>query len=334
LFSLIGQFHRVLILADEKTRNSCLPLLIGKAPYLAGLPVHSIPAGEPSKSADGLESIWKALASENAGRDSLLINLGGGVVTDLGAFAASTYKRGIAFVNIPTSLIGQADAAIGGKCGINSAGVKNLAGLFSDPRAVFIDPDFLRSLPVRHLKAGWAEMLKMALLCGGEFWNTLSAVGFNDPVDNNMIFRSIDYKCKVVATDPLDHSSRKALNFGHTAGHALESISLEADDDPMLHGEAVAAGIILEACLSARILGFPEEILAKISRMISATFSLRPVNEWDFAELESLVGQDKKSLQGISGFTLLREPGDVVIDVPCSAPDLRDAVAFYNTMVR
>ncbi len=298
-----------------------------------GIPVHSIPAGESSKSTDGLEAVWKALANENAGRDSLLINLGGGVVTDLGAFAASTYKRGVDFVNIPTSLIGQADAAIGGKCGINSAGVKNLAGLFSDPKAVFIDPDFLLSLPARHIKAGWAEILKSALLCGGDFWDEISARGFIDTVDHDLIIRSLEYKSKIVSADPMDRTTRKALNFGHTLGHAMESISL-TDDNPLLHGEAIAAGIIMEAHLSFQILNFPRNILDRLTTMISGIFPLKPVTVWSFEEIESLVSQDKKALKGITGFTLLRKPGDFVTEVACSIPELRKAVGYFNTMAR
>ncbi|NTV83800.1 MAG: 3-dehydroquinate synthase, partial [Bacteroidales bacterium] len=259
----------IFILTDDHCYKYCLPLLRQHLPELANQKVYSLEPGEKSKDQAGLEKVWNWLMKSGAHSDSLLINLGGGVVSDLGGFAAATFKRGIDYINIPTSLIGQADAAIGGKTGIDLSGVKNQAGVFCDPAAVFIIPAFLKTLPENHFRSGFAEIIKCAVLSGHEFWSQVKNVNMseNDHL-TTLIYKTVNFKCKIVSEDPYDESVRKMLNFGHTIGHALEGFFNRSEMPVMLHGEAVAAGMICEAYLSTEIAGLAGDELSEISTVI------------------------------------------------------------------
>src|SRR5690606_32174448 len=206
-------------------------------------------AGEENKNIDFCIGIWKMLLDFGAERNSLLINLGGGVVTDMGGFAASTYKRGIDFVQIPTTLLSQVDASIGGKTGIDLDTVKNIIGTFTQPEAVYINVDFLNTLDKRQLVSGFAEMIKHDFIFDASYFEDLKGFSFDRP-DEDLIYRSVGIKNEVVKQDPKESGLRKILNFGHTIGHAVETYSIDNDDNPLLHGEAIAVGMICEAYLS------------------------------------------------------------------------------------
>jgi 3-dehydroquinate synthase len=321
----------VFILTDVNTVKYCLPVLLEHVPSLNNSPLLSIPAGEASKSIEKVEEIWAWLMEGGAGRDSLLLNLGGGVVSDTGGFAAATYKRGIQHVNIPTSLIGQADAAVGGKTGINVAGVKNLVGLFTDPSAVFIFPGFLETLPLTHITSGFAEIIKSAALAGEKFWIDLNKVnGIDDAPVNQLILAAVGFKCSLIKQDPYDLSARKALNFGHTIGHALESISFLPGNMVITHGEAVAAGMICEAFLSHFLAGMPEKELDELSSVILRFFDLQPINPETAGQLINVMNHDKKNDRERVLFSLLERIGKPVLNEPAGIEDIFRSLEFYN----
>jgi 3-dehydroquinate synthase len=320
----------VYLLTDVNTREFCFPLLENNLPFLAGKPIYSIIPGENSKNLAEWEKILTWLMESGAGRESLLINLGGGVVSDLGGFAAATYKRGMRYINIPTSLIGQADAAVGGKTAINISGVKNQAGLFYDPAAVFINPAFLTTLPENHFRSGFAEIIKCAALSGRNFWQ-MAKDKLDDPEHLfDFILESVNFKCGIVAVDPYDQSTRKMLNFGHTVGHALESFG----KDEMLHGDAVAAGMICEAYLSCETCGLPEKGLNEVSCVISKYFDLKPLDDQFYEEYLKIMDFDKKKTGSATGFSLLEDLGKPSLDRLVSRKNLTRSFEYYNQQIR
>jgi 3-dehydroquinate synthase len=325
----------VYILTDTNTSRFCFPTLSGKIPILTGQALYSITPGEQSKDLQGLAGVWKWLMESGAGRNSLLINLGGGVVSDMGGFAAATFNRGMKYINIPTSLIGQVDAAIGGKSALNVSGIKNQVGLFYNPEAVFILPDFLETLPEAHFKSGFAEIIKCAALSGGEFWERLKKA---NPTDRKNIFNllseTVRFKCRVVAEDQFDNSARKMLNFGHTVGHALESIFNIKDENFILHGEAVAAGMICEAYLSNKLAGMGIDELEEISSVIRNYFDLKPIGENHFERLAEFVNYDKKKSANGIGFSLLEGFGKHSPGIVVNSTDLIQSIAYYNGILR
>src|ERR1700712_5850470 len=223
-----GNFSRFFVLTDENTVKHCLPVIRKQIDKLDNFDIIEINAGEESKSIDFCVGVWKMLIDFSADRQSLLINLGGGVISDLGGFAASTYKRGIDFIHVPTTLLSQVDASIGGKTGIDIDNLKNIIGTFTQPKAVFIEHAFLQTLPARQIKSGMAEMLKHGLIADADYWNLLKQSDLENP-SSELVYRSIEIKNKVVIADPTERGLRKILNFGHTIGHALESYSLDND---------------------------------------------------------------------------------------------------------
>jgi 3-dehydroquinate synthase len=325
----------VYILTDHHTQKYCLPVLTGIIPELARQDVFSVSRGEPSKDVFNLERIWRWLMEKGAVKDSLLINLGGGVVSDLGGFAAATYKRGIRYINVPTSLIGQADAAVGGKAGINISGVKNQAGLFYDPMAVFINPSFLTTLADAHLKSGFAEIIKCAALSGNGFWEKVKYVrDLREDHLFDLIFETVNFKCDIVAADPFDQSLRKMLNFGHTVGHALESFHNLSGQPGMLHGEAVAAGMICEAYLSSKITGLPERGLEEISNIITALFELKPLENCFLDEYFKIMQYDKKKTINGIGFSLLESLGRPVMERSVDQENLKKSFDYLNHVIQ
>ena len=326
---------RVYILTDNNTYKHCFPVLKEKIPLLADQALFSISPGEQSKDLSGLASVWTWLMETGAGRNSLLINLGGGVVSDLGGFAAATFNRGMAYINIPTSLIGQVDAAIGGKSALNVNGIKNQAGLFYDPAAVYIMPVFLETLPEAHYKSGFAEIIKCAALSGYKSWQLLRQ---ESALDHNQIFRliaeTVSFKCRIVAEDPFDRSGRKMLNFGHTVGHALESVCNIPGENEMLHGQAVAVGMICEAYLSNKLAGMSANELDDISSVIKSFFDLKLIGENLFDELARYVGYDKKKTQNGIGFSLLESFGKHSPDIIVNNASLIQSFEYYNGIIK
>ena len=255
-------YSNVFVVVDENTRRYCLPLL---RPVVSDLKLIEIPSGEQNKGLDTCQSIWKQLMEQNADRNALVINLGGGVIGDMGGFCASTFKRGMDFIQMPSTLLSQVDASIGGKLGIDFMQVKNSIGLFKDPQAVLVDIRFLHTLPDHEVRSGFAEIVKHSLIADREQWNKIKELQELKDIDwEEYIYPSLLIKQQVVEQDPYEKGIRKALNFGHTIGHAIEGLALETAR-PLLHGEAIAIGMICESWLSHKIVGLPPKELADIT---------------------------------------------------------------------
>jgi 3-dehydroquinate synthase len=321
----------VYIFTDHNTQKFCLPVLKDNIPILAQQPLYSIAPGEQSKDLPGLAGIWTWLMENGAGRNSLLINLGGGVISDLGGFAAATFNRGMKYVNIPTSLIGQVDAAIGGKSALNVSGIKNQAGLFYDPANVFIIPTFLETLPEDHYISGFAEIIKCAALSGGKFWEMVKLIGASGRENIfHLISEAVKFKSRIVAEDPFEISGRKMLNFGHTIGHAIESFTNTAGEEMMLHGHAIATGMICEARLSNKLAGMGDAELDELSSLINSYFTPNRIEENAFDQIARIVNYDKKkSGKGIV-FSLLEGLGKHSQGIVVNSTDLIESFGYYN----
>lgn len=304
----------IFILVDENTRRHCLSRMLPLLPGGVRHQVVEIPSGEIHKNINTCQRIWDALLQAGADRNALLINLGGGVIGDMGGFCAATYKRGIRFIQVPTTLLSQVDASIGGKLGIDFGEVKNSIGVFQNPLAVCVDPTFLDTLSERELRSGFAEIIKHALIADGRQWQTLLHSTPESHFKNAAtILHSLRIKRSVVQADPYEKGIRKALNFGHTVGHAVESWSL-GTDAPLLHGEAVAIGMICEAWLSQQLTGLPEQDLDDIVRWIRRVYTLPELPEQIFPDLIALMRNDKKNTGEAINCTLLGTAGRAHID--------------------
>jgi 3-dehydroquinate synthase len=329
-----GKYSRFFILTDENTAQHCLPA-VQQALNDAGISnfdLIEINAGEESKDIDFCIGVWKMLIDFGADRQSLMVNLGGGVISDLGGFAASTFKRGIDFVHVPTTLLSQVDASVGGKTGIDIDSIKNIIGTFAQPKAVFIAYDFLASLPQRQILSGLAEMLKHGLICDANYWNQLKNSDLSRP-SAELVYRSVEIKNEVVIEDPKEMGIRKSLNFGHTIGHAVETYSLLHDDGQHItHGEAIAIGMICEAWLSCKKIGMSEADLNEIVEVITRLYPKYHLEESWNAELFSLMQKDKKNQNGQINCTLLKKIGQYSIDNICTEAELCDSLKYYATL--
>lgn len=317
-------FEGVFVLADENTAQHCVPLLKG-----FDFEAITIDAGEENKGLTTCESIFDILIERGANRKSLLINVGGGVVGDMGGFCAAVFQRGIYFINVPTSLLAMVDASVGGKLGVDYKGLKNYIGLFKEPLGNFIHPPFLKTLPEREIKSGFAEMLKHSLIHNADHWDELQEV--NPRRLKQWITTSVTIKNDIVEEDLHENGIRKLLNFGHTIGHAAESWFLENSEEELLHGEAVALGIIAESYLSQKN-GLSEEELQTIVERIQSVYSLPKLPENNIDELLTLIGADKKNTQLGINFTLLEQIGEATIDNYCTTDEIREAIAWYNNL--
>lgn len=322
-----GGYSKVAVLTDEHTSLHCLPLIAKVLPQeYTHIEVRS---GEEHKNIPSCAHIWEELTMAGFDRKSLLINLGGGVLTDMGGFCAATYKRGIRFINIPTTLLSQVDASVGGKLGIDFMSFKNHIGLFKEATAVLIDARFLQTLSLRELRSGYAEVVKHALIADAGHWKMLRQTHWQQHNWQDIIRHSIAIKQRVVAEDPQEQGLRKILNFGHTIGHAVESYFLE-HGPKLLHGEAVALGMVCEAFLSVKIAGLEPESLEEICRYITQVWQLPHIPEEAFGELSSLALQDKKNEKGVINCTLLSRPGEAVFNQPIGKEEIREAFRWYN----
>ncbi|MEO6150002.1 MAG: 3-dehydroquinate synthase, partial [Mucilaginibacter sp.] len=263
-----------------------------------------------------------------ADRKALMVNLGGGVITDMGGFAASTYKRGIDFVQVPTTLLSQVDASVGGKTGIDVDSVKNIIGTFTQPKAVFIDYDFLQTLPPRQTLSGLAEMLKHGLILDAAYWNRLKQSDLHNPAAE-LIHASVILKNKVVIEDPTEQHIRKSLNFGHTVGHAVETWSLTHDADPLTHGEAIAIGMLCEAYLSHKRTGLSKQELDEIQFVIGSLYQHYSLNSAMYEDVYTIMLKDKKNIDGKINCTLLNRIGKFTIDNICTKEELYEALDYY-----
>lgn len=322
---------KLFILADECTAQLCLPLM-REFDYLAQAEIITIGATDTQKTLETLAHVWKLLSDNGATRHSLMLNVGGGMVTDLGGFAASTFKRGIAYINIPTTLLAMVDASVGGKTGINFNGLKNEVGVFNPAKSVLIDTNFLRTLDFPNLVSGYAEMLKHGLISTTEHWAELLNFDLNK-VDyaklQTLVAKSVQIKENIVEQDPLEHGIRKALNLGHTVGHAFESLALE-ENHPHLHGYAVAWGMVCELYLSSIKAGFSVDKMRQTIRFIREAYGTFGFDCKQYNRLYELMTHDKKNTSGTINFTLLGEVGDIRINQTATRKEIDEMLDFYR----
>lgn len=358
-----SEHDRVFVLTDDTTHECCLPKVAALLAQYDAVPI-TIAHGDQHKTLSALGNVWTALQQGGATRHSLLINLGGGMITDLGGFAAATFKRGINFINIPTTLLAMVDAAVGGKTGINFGGLKNEIGAFADARFVIINTCFLDTLDAENLCSGYAEMLKHALISDERMWAEHVNFDLSQPdltELQRMVAESIAVKERIVAEDPHEHGIRKALNFGHTIGHALEEFALQQaggavvstapenkptpgdavvstapnsqltpKNRPLLHGYAVAFGLIGELYMSARKAGFPTERLHQTTRFIRENYAQTEFTCNNYPTLLNLMRHDKKNTSGVINFTLLHNIGDIRINQTATDEEIREALDFIR----
>ena len=334
LKSLIGggNYNHVVVLVDENTKRHVLPLL---ADSLSNASVIEIPAGDDSKTLDTLTHIWQELECCGATRHSVLINVGGGMVTDIGGLAAATFKRGMHFINVPTTLLAAVDAAIGGKTGVNFMGLKNEIGVFAPADAVIVSTCFFSTLPIEELKSGFAEMLKHAMLSNHDEFLHLLNFDFTHFDHDNLLERlraSNKIKDYIVSQDPTELGLRKALNLGHTVGHALESLAME-NGKPVPHGYAVAWGLVAESVLSHMTSGFPSEDLYALARFIKDNYGAPAITCDHYDRLIDLMRHDKKSRDGDINCTLLKECGSFTIDNIIDEENLKSALDIMRDLL-
>ena len=324
---------KIFVLVDENTNENCLPILLQNLEATQEIEIIEIEAGEENKNLDTCSGVWHALTELGADRKSLLINLGGGVITDLGGFVASTFKRGISFVNIPTTLLSMVDASVGGKTGVDLGVLKNQIGLFSDPEMVLIDTEYLFTVSEREIKSGLAEIIKYGLTYDVKIWNEIT--NFEELSLENitkLIHRSIEIKNEVVTEDPKEQGLRKVLNFGHTLGHAIESYFLDSEDkEKLTHGEAIAIGMITEAYISNKLLDFPESEVEKIKKESLDIYDKVQINTSDYDGIMELLIHDKKNVGGQVNFVLLTNYENFKFDCKVDKELLIEALDYYNS---
>lgn len=325
---------KVFILCDENTHTHCLPVFLHKQSFIKPPETLTIAVGEANKTIHTCLKVWKELSEKGADRNSLIINLGGGVVTDLGGFVASTFKRGIHFINIPTSLLAMVDASVGGKNGVDLGHVKNQIGVINLPEMVILDTQFLKTLPAEHIISGLAEMLKHGIISSREYWERVKKVDFSNKEEfETLIWDSIQIKKEIVAKDPFENDLRKTLNYGHTLGHAIESYFLEnPNKKELLHGEAVAVGIILATYISKEMYNFPAETLNDISESILQHFPKQVFFKTDIEAVINLLVFDKKNRNGEVLFVLMEDIGVYKIDCIVNNNLIYSAFSYYKNL--
>ncbi len=328
-----NQYSNLFIIADTNTNEYCLPIFL---PYLETdltIEIIEFDAGESFKSIDTCVEIWKVLTELGADRKSLLINLGGGVVSDLGGFIASTFKRGIDFIHVPTTLLAMVDASIGGKNGVDLGNLKNQIGVINTPKMVLVDTQYLETLPQNEMRSGLAEMLKHGLIYDSLYWEKfldLSAIDFSD--FDELIYNSIEIKNNIVQLDPTENGIRKGLNFGHTLGHAIESYFLENENkDLLLHGEAIAAGMILESYISWKKKLISAEEYVQIKTTINSIFENILFEENDLSPIIELLIHDKKNEFGNIQFALIEGIGKIKINQEVENELIKQAFLDYKS---
>ena len=322
---------KLFILVDEHTRQLCLPIISGME-CLKDAYIITIGAEDIHKNLETLAYVWTELGDRGATRHSLVINLGGGMVTDLGGFAASTFKRGIQYINIPTTLLAMVDASVGGKTGINFNGLKNEIGVFSPADYVLLDTEFLKTLDIHNILSGYAEMLKHGIISTTEHWAELLNFDMNQinyKVLQELVAKSVRIKEDIVEQDPFEKGIRKALNLGHTVGHAFESLALE-NNRPVLHGHAVAWGIVCELYFSYYKVGFPKDKLRQTIQFIKENYGVLTFDCKQYDRLYEFMTHDKKNSAGIINFTLMGEIGDIRINQSANKEEIFDILDFYR----
>ncbi len=320
------------ILVDSSSSVYCLPDIIDLNPNI-DWKIIEIPRGEEYKTIMTCNLIWEELFTNGADRFSLMVNLGGGVIGDMGGFAAGTYMRGIDFVQIPTTLLSMVDASVGGKVAVDFRLAKNIIGLFKTPVANFIDPKWLHTLPQEEILSGWAEMIKHAMIADAPAFEQMSQFNTFEEVDfDYWIIHSVAIKYKIVQSDPTEQHLRKGLNFGHTIGHAVETYFLEKKT-PKKHGECVAIGMVCEAFISNKRVGLSQQDLDAILTLIKKWFHPILLPQNDFEDILERMSKDKKSHAGQVKFTLLPKLGSYVYDKTPSKELILESMEFYNKAI-
>ena len=326
------QPSKVFILTDTNTHTFCLQPFLNDFGNNLDATILEIPAGEIHKTISTCLSVWEQLSEKGADRNSLLINLGGGVVTDLGGFVASTFKRGISFINVPTSLLAMVDASVGGKNGVDLGMIKNQIGVIRNPELVVVQTSFLDSLPKNEVLSGFAEMLKHGLIASEHYWNKLQTFNLYSASEaEDLIWESIQIKNEVVSSDPLEKGLRKTLNYGHTLGHAIESYCLASEEKAtLLHGEAIAIGMILATYFSNQLLQFPKQKLAQITKTLIKLYGKHDFLRKDINAIIDLLIYDKKNTNGKVLFVLLNDFGSHKTN--CEVPNtlIYNAFDYYK----
>lgn len=325
-------FHsKVFILVDTNTKKFCLPLFLKKAAFSLDVEIIEVEAGEVYKNIDTCSHLWNKLSEQGADRKSLMVNLGGGVITDMGGFVASTFKRGMKFINIPTTLLSMVDASVGGKTGVDLGVLKNQIGLFSNPEMVLIDMDFLKTVTQREMRSGLAEIIKYGFTFDRSLWYTIkdfTSVDMKDVV--NLVYKSVAIKNEVVLQDLMENSIRKSLNFGHTIGHAIESYFLESPDkESLTHGEAIAIGMVIELYFSYKTFGFPMELTDDLKAFVKSYYGEVRIEEKDIAKITDLMKYDKKNVSGRINFVLVEKLENCKLDVQLSPELIQEGIHYY-----
>ncbi len=325
--------HKIFVLVDHNSRKYCLPRLMSNIQLFQKVHIIEVPFGEEVKDITYCQKLWQEMADNNADRNSILINLGGGVISDLGGFVATTFKRGIRYLNIPTTLLSMVDASIGGKVGVDMKGLKNQIGLFSNPQVVFIIPEFLDTLPERQLQAGFAEIIKHSIIYEKHYWEELSNQQFDEIKEwKELIDWSVEVKNYFVTEDPLDTGFRKVLNFGHTIGHAIETFSLQNDQEFLLHGEAIAIGLICELYLSSKITCLPKNEMDEVIHYITLHFKHYPLRSGNYDLILDIMKHDKKNTGNNYNFTLLTSIGNSMINQEVDIKLILESLRFYQSL--
>ncbi|MDP2088550.1 MAG: 3-dehydroquinate synthase [Flavobacteriaceae bacterium] len=323
------KISKLFILVDENTLTNCLSVFKSKFDSAIPFEVITISSGEISKNLNTCSQVWNELLLYGADRNSLLINLGGGMVTDLGGFVASTYKRGIRFINIPTSLLSMVDASVGGKTGVDFGNLKNIIGVFSNPEMVLIDEDYLNTLPQREFKCGLAEVIKYGFISNIKLWNEImDDKELNNNNIINLIHSSIHIKNEIVQADFYEKNLRKILNFGHTIGHAFESYFLDKKNS-LNHGEAIAIGMVVELFISYKMFHFPLDITEGLKQFVHQFYGKIKVDKNEINEIISLLSHDKKNQLGKVMFVLLKAPEQALIDCEVSQELIEEGINYY-----
>jgi 3-dehydroquinate synthase len=320
-------YSHVAVIVDEQTNKYCLPKIKSLLPPKFTKVI--IKSGEEHKTIETCARIWDAMTKSNMDRHALVINLGGGVIGDMGGFCASTYKRGIDFIQIPTTLLAQVDASVGGKLGIDFQHYKNHIGVFQLPKTVLIDPEFIQTLPEREKLSGYAEIIKHCLIRDEEKWEEISHKSFDEVNLADLISHSVDIKQAVVAEDPKEAGLRKILNFGHTLGHAVETYLLNLGKRRILHGEAIAVGMIMEAFIAFDRGLISQEELESIEIYLFETYGRVKLTADEIPAIIKLTAQDKKNKGSEIRFSLLTGIGDCGYDIPVTAAEMKKAIAYY-----
>ena len=322
-----NEYSHIAILVDEFTNKYCLPIIEDLLP--SNFTKILIKSGEHHKNLATCERVWDRMTNANMDRHSLLVNLGGGVIGDLGGFCASTYKRGIDFIQIPTTLLAQVDASVGGKLGIDFHGLKNHIGVFQLPKAVLIDPKFIDTLSIQQKKSGFAEIIKHCLIRDEQEWNVIRQQSFEELDLSKLIAHSVAIKEAVVLEDPKEAGLRKILNFGHTLGHAIETYLLDKGKRKILHGEAIAIGMIVEAFISHQRDLISLQELEEIESYLFENYGRVKLHPEEISKIIALTAQDKKNKGKEIRFSLLTGIGDCGYDIPVSASEMKKAIQYY-----